>query len=141
MEISALQKVRYKYVPKLPANISGDINTIAVEFGKPTESAADQKALKDLFKNTYGKPLAVFTKGSGNNTAKLKVGVILSGGQAPGGHNVIAGLYDGLKKGNSDSQLYGFLGGPSGLVENKTLLFTDEIISAYRNTGGFDIIG
>ncbi|MDR0313478.1 MAG: diphosphate--fructose-6-phosphate 1-phosphotransferase [Treponema sp.] len=141
MDISALQKARYEYKPKLPATIRGEINTISVEFGKATESVTDQEALKEIFKHNYGKPLATFSKGKSENSRELKVGVILSGGQAPGGHNVIAGLYDGLKKGNPKSALYGFLGGPSGMLENKTLLFTDELIDAYRNTGGFDIIG
>jgi pyrophosphate--fructose-6-phosphate 1-phosphotransferase len=142
MEISALQKARYSYQPKLPASIAGAVTDIAVELGAPTESAADQSALKALFKHTYGKPLALFTRGTcGNIQKQLNVGVILSGGQAPGGHNVIAGLYDGLKKGNPGSRLYGFLGGPIGLIENKTVLFTDQFIDEYRNTGGFDIIG
>ncbi|AEF82681.1 diphosphate--fructose-6-phosphate 1-phosphotransferase [Leadbettera azotonutricia] len=142
MEISALQKARYAYQPKLPANIAGAISDIAVELGKPTDSVADQAALKELFNHTYGKPLAVFAKGKGDADKKeLTVGVILSGGQAPGGHNVIAGLYDGLKKGNPASRLYGFLGGPSGLIENKTMVFSDKFIDEYRNTGGFDIIG
>ena len=141
MDISALQKVRYKYQPKLPAVIAGDISNIAVEFGKPTESVSDRESMREKFRNTYGKPLAVFRKGRCNNNRELKAGVILSGGQAPGGHNVIAGIYDGLKKGNPASELYGFLGGPSGLIENKTILFNDETINSYRNTGGFDIIG
>ncbi|MCL2833535.1 MAG: diphosphate--fructose-6-phosphate 1-phosphotransferase [Treponema sp.] len=141
MDISVLQKTRYEYKPKLPAGIAGDINAIKIEIGKPTESISDHKALKEVFKHTYGKPLAVFSKGNGSHSGEYKVGVILSGGQAPGGHNVIAGLYDGLKKGNPGSKLYGFLGGPSGLIDNKTVLFTGEIIDAYRNTGGFDIIG
>ena len=141
MDISALQKARYQYKPKLPANISGNVNEIKIEFGKPTESISDRHALKELFKRTYGKPLARFVRGKSENSKKLKVGVILSGGQAPGGHNVIAGLYDGIKLGNNASELYGLLGGPSGLIENKTLLFTDEFIDQYRNTGGFDIIG
>jgi pyrophosphate--fructose-6-phosphate 1-phosphotransferase len=142
MEVSVLQKARYSYQPKLPASISGAVGDIAVELGAPTESIADQQALKEVFKHTYGKPLAVFTKGKNDRIGRqLTVGVILSGGQAPGGHNVIAGLYDGLKKGCPASKLYGFLGGPSGLIDNKTLLFTDEIIDEYRNTGGFDIIG
>jgi pyrophosphate--fructose-6-phosphate 1-phosphotransferase len=142
MEVSALQKARYAYQPKLPASISGAVSDIAVEFGAPTESVADQDALRELFKHTYGKPLAVFSKGKNTGTGRqLKAGVILSGGQAPGGHNVIAGLYDGLKKGNAASELYGFLGGPSGLIDNKTIRFTDGFIDEYRNTGGFDIIG
>jgi pyrophosphate--fructose-6-phosphate 1-phosphotransferase len=142
MEISALQKARYGYEPKLPASISGPIGEIALEMGAPTSSAADEDALKDIFKHSFGKPLAVFTRGKNDTIGrKLAVGVILSGGQAPGGHNVIAGLFDGLKKGNPASKLYGFLDGPSGLVENKTLAISDKIINAYRNTGGFDIIG
>jgi pyrophosphate--fructose-6-phosphate 1-phosphotransferase len=142
MDISALQKARYLYTPKLPAALSGAAGDIAVEFGAPTEAAGDREALKAVFPHTYGKPLAVFTKGKNPGIGKaLKVGVILSGGQAPGGHNVIAGLYDGLKKGNPASALYGFLGGPAGLIENKYLEITGERIDTYRNTGGFDIIG
>ncbi|MDR2103874.1 MAG: diphosphate--fructose-6-phosphate 1-phosphotransferase [Treponema sp.] len=142
MEISALQKVRYTYQPKLPAGLSHEISDIALEMGAPTESAADQEDLKAIFRKTYGKPLVTFVKGKNDRLGKLlKVGVILSGGQAPGGHNVIAGLYDGLKKANRESTLYGFLRGPIGLIENKTIEFTDSLIAAYRNTGGFDIIG
>jgi pyrophosphate--fructose-6-phosphate 1-phosphotransferase len=142
MDISALQKARYQYKPKLPAVLSGDAGDIAVEFGAPTGAAGDGEALKAMFTHSYGKPLASFVKGKNPGTGKLlKAGVILSGGQAPGGHNVIAGLYDGLKRGNSASTLYGFLGGPIGLIENKYLEFTDPIIDEYRNTGGFDIIG
>ncbi|MDR2095566.1 MAG: diphosphate--fructose-6-phosphate 1-phosphotransferase [Treponema sp.] len=142
MDVSALQKVRYAYKPKLPACLSQDIDTISIEFGVPTESVADQQDLKALFKNSYGKPLAMCVSGKNDKIHKeLKVGVILSGGQAPGGHNVIAGLFDGLRKGNAASKLYGFLGGPSGLINNKVVELTDEIIDMYRNTGGFDIIG
>ncbi len=142
MEISALQKARYAYRPKLPAILTAPVSEIAVEFGSPTESVADQADLKTLFKHSYGKPIARFVKGKNDKiTRKLTVGVILSGGQAPGGHNVIAGLYDGLKKGNKDSKLYGFLGGPSGLVENKVVEITDAFMDEYRNTGGFDMIG
>jgi pyrophosphate--fructose-6-phosphate 1-phosphotransferase len=142
MDISALQKARYGYAPKLPASLACAVENIAIETGAPAESLADQQELKNIFRLTYGKPLVTFK--SGNNPLihrELKVAVILSGGQAPGGHNVIAGLYDGLKKGNPASQLYGFRGGPGGLVENKTLLLTDAIIDEYRNTGGFDSIG
>ncbi|MDR1286803.1 MAG: diphosphate--fructose-6-phosphate 1-phosphotransferase [Treponema sp.] len=142
MDISPLQKARYGYKPRLPACLAGDIGDIAVELGVPTESISDREDLKALFKHTYGKPLVSFVKEKNEAIYReLKVGVILSGGQAPGGHNVIAGLYDGLKKGNPASKLFGFLGGPSGLVENKTLEITDTIIDAYRNTGGFDMIG
>ncbi|MDR0315532.1 MAG: diphosphate--fructose-6-phosphate 1-phosphotransferase [Treponema sp.] len=142
MDISALQKARYAYTPKLPVSLSASIDDIAVETGTPTESVANQEELRKIFKITYGKPLVTFKKGNNPHVHReLKVGVILSGGQAPGGHNVIAGLYDGLKKGNANSILYGFLGGPGGLIKNKTLAFTDEIINEYRNTGGFDIVG
>ncbi|MDR2741493.1 MAG: diphosphate--fructose-6-phosphate 1-phosphotransferase [Treponema sp.] len=142
MNISALQEARYRYQPKLPASLSREVTGIAVELGKATESLADQAELKALFKHSYGKPLASFVSGGNDEIRRpLTVGVILSGGQAPGGHNVIAGLYDGLKKGNPDSVLYGFLGGPSGLTDNKILKLTGEIIDRYRNTGGFDIIG
>ena len=142
MEISTLQKARYNYKPKLPTILSGDINAIAVKFGAPTESVGDQEALKDIFRHSYGKPVAVFTRGKNDNIHReLKIGVILSGGQAPGGHNVIAGLFDGIKKGNPASRLYGFLGGPSGLLEKKYIEITDEVIREYRNTGGFDMIG
>jgi pyrophosphate--fructose-6-phosphate 1-phosphotransferase len=142
METSALQKARYAYQPRLPASLSLDIDHIGIEFGSPTESVADQQDLKELFKNTYGKPIAAFVPGSLKDIkGRLNVGVILSGGQAPGGHNVIAGIFDGLKKGNPESKLYGFLGGPSGLIENKHIEITSSFIDAYRNTGGFDMIG
>ncbi|MBO7484434.1 MAG: diphosphate--fructose-6-phosphate 1-phosphotransferase [Spirochaetaceae bacterium] len=142
MSISALQKARYEYQPKVPSILTQDLESIAVEFGKNTESVADQADLKALFANTYGKPLLNFVKGKNADVKKqIKVGVILSGGQAPGGHNVIAGLYDGIKKGNKNSKLYGFLGGPSGLIDCQYKEITDDFMDAYRNTGGFDIIG
>ena len=142
MDISVLQKIRYGYKPKLPASLAGEINSISVESGAPTEAIADSEALKGIFKHTYGKPVVTFVKGKNEKKfAELKIGVILSGGQAPGGHNVIAGLFDGLKKGNPASKLYGFLGGPSGLIGNKAVELTGETINEYRNTGGFDIIG
>ena len=142
MNVSALQKARYDYKPKLPASLAGNVSEIAVEFGAPTESISDSNAIREIFKATYGKPVATFKQGKNEKiNQELKVGVILSGGQAPGGHNVIAGLFDGLKKGNPASKLYGFLGGPGGLLENKTKELTGEIIDQFRNTGGFDIIG
>ncbi|MHC6202494.1 diphosphate--fructose-6-phosphate 1-phosphotransferase [Breznakiellaceae bacterium SP9] len=142
MDISVLQQVRYHYKPKLPACLTQAVQSIAVELGSPTESISDQADMKRVFKQSYGKPLAAFV--SGKNAAigrELRVGVILSGGQAPGGHNVIAGLYDGLKKGNPASKLFGFLGGPNGLIENKQRELSASIIDEYRNTGGFDMIG
>ncbi len=142
MKLSALQIARYQYAPKLPAVLSGKLNTIEIQAGKPTQSVSNQAEMKNLFKNTYGKPLVTFVKGKNKHMGKaLRVGVILSGGQAPGGHNVIAGLYDGLKKGNPASKLFGFLGGPSGLVEAKYVEIKDKFMDEYRNTGGFDIIG
>jgi pyrophosphate--fructose-6-phosphate 1-phosphotransferase len=142
MSVSALQKARYGYKPKLPASLAGSIDDIAVEFGSPTEAISDRDELKKIFAKTYGKPVAKFVRGKHDTIRKeLKVGVILSGGQAPGGHNVIAGLFDGMKNANPKSVLYGFKGGPSGLIDNKTIVLTPEIIDAYRNTGGFDIIG
>ena len=142
MKLSALQIARYQYAPKLPAVLTAKLETIAIEAGKPTQSIANQAELKNLFKNTYGKPMVTFGKGKNANVKKeLRVGVILSGGQAPGGHNVIAGIYDGLKKGNPASKLYGFLGGPAGLIEGKSVEIKDKFMDEYRNTGGFDIIG
>ena len=145
--VSALQKIRYNYTPKLPESLCGSIEEIGIDFGSPTEAISDKDEMRAIFKNTYGKPLVTFVKGKNalpkniDLKRELKVGVILSGGQAPGGHNVIAGLFDGLKKGCSNSILYGFKGGPSGLIDNKTIILTKEIIDQYRNTGGFDIIG
>ena len=140
--MSKLQEARYKYQPSLPPIYANKPTEIQFSMGKPTESIADQSALKQLFEITYGKPEAVFEKGSNPNAGKkINVGVILSGGQAPGGHNVIAGLFDGIKAGNPESKLYGFLGGPSGIIENKAIDITSEYLDAYRNTGGFDIIG
>ncbi|MCL2719978.1 MAG: diphosphate--fructose-6-phosphate 1-phosphotransferase [Treponema sp.] len=145
MNISILQKERYNYNPKLPQSLCGSVDDIDIETGIPTEAISDLAELRDIFKQTYGKPIITFAKDGEkkieNSNREIKVGVILSGGQAPGGHNVIAGLFDGLKKGNPASTLYGFKGGPSGLIENKTITLTNEIIDAYRNTGGFDIIG
>lgn len=142
MKISALQKARYEYSPKLPTVLRGEIGTVVPTYGQPTNAASDQEALKALFPNTYGLPKVSFGKGTNKDVAKkVNVGVILSGGQAPGGHNVICGLYDALKKANPENQLYGFLGGPSGILEDKYMVMTDELIDQYRNTGGFDIIG
>lgn len=141
-KISALQKARFQYQPKLPEAVKGNVADIVVKLGKPTESVADQAALKALLKGTYGMPVASFEKGkNAKANDKINVGVILSGGQAPGGHNVIAGLFDGIKAGNKDSKLYGFLGGPSGIIEGEYVEITSDFIDSYRNTGGFDIIG
>jgi len=142
MNLSPLQKARYEYSPKLPGMLRNGVKEICVKEGAETASVADQDKIKALFPNTYGKKEITFEKGT--NTAPEKkwvVGVILSGGQAPGGHNVISGLYDALKAADKDNVLLGFKGGPSGLLEDDYVEFTDEFINAYRNTGGFDIIG
>ena len=142
MEFSPLQKARYAYKPKLPSMLRNGIKEICVKEGEVTNSVADQEKIKALFPNTYGKKEITFEKGKNNAPDKKQVvGVILSGGQAPGGHNVICGLYDALKATNKDNVLYGFKGGPSGLVEDKYQILDDETINLYRNTGGFDIIG
>lgn len=142
MNISSLQQARYQYQPKLPGMLRNGISDICVKTGAPTESVADQEKIKALFPNTYGKNEITFQKGSNTSEAKKQVvGVILSGGQAPGGHNVICGLYDALKATDKDNVLYGFKGGPSGLLEDSYVVFDDEYINQYRNTGGFDIIG
>ena len=142
MEISPLQKERLKYQPKLPGMLRHGISDICVKEGEETASVSDQDKIRELFPNTYGKREIIFEKGQNTSAAKRQVvGVILSGGQAPGGHNVISGLYDALKATDKDNVLLGFKGGPSGLVDDDYVEFTDEFIDAYRNTGGFDIIG
>ena len=142
MDISTLQKARYSYAPKLPGMLRNGISEICVKDGAPTESVADQEKIKALFPNTYGKNEITFQKGANTSAPKKQVvGVILSGGQAPGGHNVVCGLYDALKATDKDNVLLGFKGGPSGLIEDDYIEMTDEFIDQYRNTGGFDIIG
>ena len=139
MEISALQKARSSYQPKLPKGLRGNVDIIE---GAPTESVGDQAEIKRLFPHTYGMPLVEFAPAKEvKEYAPTNVGIILSGGQAPGGHNVICGLFDELKKQNPKSRLYGFLMGPSGLVDHQYKELTAEIIDKYRNTGGFDMIG
>jgi len=141
-KLSLLQEERYKYEPKLPKNISGNLNEIKAEIGAATTAISDATDLKQIFKLTFGKPVVTFQPGNGDlKKDPLKVGVILSGGQAPGGHNVISGFFDGIKKINSDSKLFGFLGGPSGLINNQKMEITEEYLKDFRNTGGFDIIG
>ena len=138
MTKSALQIARAAYQPKLPQALKG---AVVAKEGEPTQSVADQEAIKALFPNTYGMPLIQFVEGEAPAFPAINVGVILSGGQAPGGHNVISGLFDGIKKLNADSKLYGFILGPGGLVDHNYKELTAEIIDEYRNTGGFDIIG
>lgn len=141
-KLSPLQIERLKYQPKLPASLQNSVNSLSMVEGAATESVRDQEQIKALFSNTYGKPTVTFESSPVSKESEVRnVGVILSGGQAPGGHNVIAGLYDALKNANSSNKLYGFLGGPSGIIEGKYVEFDDEFINAYRNTGGFDIIG
>ncbi|MBR5565111.1 MAG: diphosphate--fructose-6-phosphate 1-phosphotransferase [Roseburia sp.] len=142
MKLSPLQKARYEYSPKLPGMLRNGIADICVNEGAETQSVADQDKIKALFPNTYGKKEITFEKGTNTSAPKKHiVGVILSGGQAPGGHNVVCGLYDALKATNPENELYGFKGGPSGLIEDDYIVMTDEYINQYRNTGGFDIIG
>ena len=142
MSISPLQKARYAYEPKLPKILQSDIGNVAIKEGPATQSVADQEKVKALFPNTYGmKEISFVNAPSSAKACRQVVGVILSGGQAPGGHNVITGLYDALKKADGANVLLGFKGGPSGLIEDSYVEFTDEIIDRYRNTGGFDIIG
>ena len=138
MEKSALQIARAAYQPKLPKGLQGNVS---VKEGAPTQSVADQEEIKKLFPNTYGMPLIEFVPGEAQSYAPFNVGVILSGGQAPGGHNVICGLFDGIKRLNPESKLYGFILGPGGLVDHKYMELTADIIDQYRNTGGFDMIG
>ena len=138
MEISALQKERAGYQPKLPKALQG---AVKVQEGAPTQSVDNQEDIKKLFPNTYGMPLVEFIPADSANNAKINVGIILSGGQAPGGHNVISGLFDEVKKLNPENRLYGFLMGPGGLVDHNYIEITAENLQAYRNTGGFDMIG
>ena len=139
MEKSALQIARAAYQPKLPAGLRGNVS---IKEGEPTQSVGDQEEIKKLFPNTYGMPLVEFVPTNEKKEyAPMNIGIILSGGQAPGGHNVICGLYDELKKQNPANKLYGFLMGPGGLVDHKYIELTDAIIDDYRNTGGFDMIG
>ena len=139
MEKSALQIARAAYQPKLPAGLRGNVS---IKEGNPTQSVGDQEDIQKLFPNTYGMPLVEFVPSDEEKTyAPMNIGIILSGGQAPGGHNVICGLYDELKKQNPANKLYGFLMGPGGLVDHKYIELTDALIDEYRNTGGFDLIG
>jgi len=142
MSLSPLQKARYEYQPKLPGMLRNGVAEISVKEGAATASVADQDKIAALFPNTYGKPEITFEKGQNTSASRKQiVGVILSGGQAPGGHNVISGLYDALKAADKENTLLGFKGGPDGLLKNDYVEFDDAFIDAYRNTGGFDIIG
>ena len=138
MEKSALQKERAAYKPKLPKALQG---AVKVQEGAPTQSVDNQEEIKQLFPNTYGMPLVEFVPAESETHKAMNVGVILSGGQAPGGHNVITGLFDEIKKLNAENRLYGFLMGPGGLVDHKYIEITEELLQDYRNTGGFDLIG
>ena len=141
-KLSPLQIERLQYQPKLPSSLQSGVNSLELVEGSATQSVRDQEQIKALFANTYGKPTVTFKSTSSSGSSEVKnVGVILSGGQAPGGHNVIAGLFDALKNANPSNKLYGFLGGPSGIIDGKYVEFTDSFIDDYRNTGGFDIIG
>lgn len=140
--ISILQKFRFQYAPKLPAVYEKGGKAVTLSFGEPTASVGNQTELKEIFTHTYGKPIAKAVSGDNPEAGvKRRVGVVLSGGQAPGGHNVIAGIFDALKDLNADSELFGFLKGPAGILDDKKVLLTRDVIDAYRNTGGFDMIG
>ena len=140
--LSPLQQERLKYQPKLPESLKAGINKLVCVEKEKTEAVKDKEQIKELFQKTYGQAIVEFAIGNEEKSSGIKnVGVILSGGQAPGGHNVIAGLYDALKQANKANKLYGFLGGPSGIIDGKYVEFDDKFIDAYRNTGGFDIIG
>lgn len=138
MKMSLLQQARAQYQPKLPKGLQG---AVKVKEGEPTQSVGDQDEIKKLFPNTYGMPLIEFVSGDQEATNEINVGIILSGGQAPGGHNVISGIFDAVKKMNANNKIYGFLMGPGGLVDHDYMELTKEIIDEYRNTGGFDLIG
>ena len=138
MKKSALQIARAAYQPKLPKALQG---AVKIKEGQPTQSVGDQEEIKKLFPNTYGMPIVEFEPATEANTKKMNVGIILSGGQAPGGHNVITGLFDQIKKLNPENRLFGFILGPGGLVDHNYMELTPEIIDEYRNTGGFDMIG
>ena len=138
MEKSALQIARAAYQPKLPKALQG---AVKIKEGQPTQSVGDQEAIKKLFPNTYGMPIVEFEPATSANNQKMNVGIILSGGQAPGGHNVITGLFDQIKKLNPENRLFGFILGPGGLVDHNYMELTESVIDEYRNTGGFDMIG
>ena len=138
MEKSALQIARAAYQPKLPKALQG---AVKIKEGAATQSVGDQEEIKKLFPNTYGMPIVEFEPATEANNKKMNVGIILSGGQAPGGHNVITGLFDQIKKLNPENRLFGFILGPGGLVDHNYMELTPEIIDEYRNTGGFDMIG
>ena len=138
MKTSLLQQARAQYQPKLPKGLQGAVKVVE---GAATQSVGDQEEIKKLFPNTYGMPLIEFVPGDKVADNKINVGVILSGGQAPGGHNVICGIFDAVKKMNKDNKVYGFLMGPGGLVNHNYMELTDELVDEYRNTGGFDMIG
>ena len=138
MERSALQQARADYQPRLPKALQG---AVKVKEGEPTQSVDNQEEIKKLFPNTYGMPIVEFVPGEAANNKKMNVGIILSGGQAPGGHNVICGLFDAVKKLNPENKLYGFLMGPGGLVDHDYIEITSDYVDNYRNTGGFDMIG
>ena len=142
MNISVLQEARYGYKPKLPTILTSGACKLVPVFGKKTSSAADSEAIASLFPNTYGAPIVSYTQGENNGAKTVRnVGVILSGGQAPGGHNVISGLFDAMQAANPENKLYGFKGGPSGILKDDYRIIDAEYLKEFRNTGGFDIIG
>ncbi|SCW37077.1 pyrophosphate-dependent phosphofructokinase [Borreliella japonica] len=142
MNTSLFQQERQKYIPKLPNILKKDFKNIGLVYGEKTEAIQDRQALKEFFKNTYGLPIVSFAEGKSNLSFSkaLNIGIVLSGGPAPGGHNVIAGVFDAIKKFNANSKLFGFKGGPLGLLEDDKIELTESLVNSYRNTGGFDIV-
>ncbi len=142
-EYSSLQKARFEYQPKVPPILTTDPACIEIELGSKTTSVANQEDIAQIFPYTYGAPILRFIPAKDRKQSifrALKVGILLSGGQAPGGHNVITGLFDSMKKINAESRLFGFLGGPQGLVDGKYKELDHDYIESFRNTGGFDMI-
>ena len=138
--VSALQKLRLQYQTKLP-KILHNIRAMSVSYSDKTGALADEEILEGMFPNTYGHPIAYFEDGRQEFSRPLRIGVVFSGGQASGGHNVICGLFDSMQQCHPDSILIGFLGGPSGVISNRSKVITKELVDGYRNQGGFDLIG
>ncbi len=139
--ISPLQKARYEFRPQLPPVLEADPRTVVIEAGEPTGAVADEADLRERFPTTFGQPMVRLASGGREGSEPLTVGVILSGGQAPGGHNVVAGIFDAVKRIHPGSRVIGFRGGPGGLVDDDGFEMDSDYIDTYRNTGGFDMIG
>jgi len=141
-KISALERARLTYVPSLPAVLRNGVDTVSASEGPTTGAVADERAIRETFPDLFGAPVVRFeSKPATPSRGALRVGVVLSGGQAPGGHNVITGLFDALTGGHPESEVVGFQGGPKGIFEADYRVLTAAEIDAHRNTGGFDLIG